>query len=513
MPIFWSSLLIAEEAVEAPVGTIVATELDPTATPAVPCVGVGHVPVAAYGFPSLESAIGFARFRVGIPLRPRPLHPEPRPLVPIHTVVPFSVGAVGMMPAVYDAIESQITVPVRATGNESDTFAAITVPVRAGGLSLSVEESEETEAPPPLFLDDSVAVGEVESAFGTEGLFDVAVVRRVLGVGNPITTQAEGANAVQEDLAIAEALSVIYRLALSEGVSLAAAATATPRALERVVERMLLLGLVESEAEALSSIVDALAAAAVAQPGGHETITEAAGLADAVASAFIGAEALIDRLSAGVAVEHTGLMVAAVTEAMGLATTLTTELDAFNLIQEGAAFVIRLALDNGHYIGWSLGAQNRQLSRYTNFPFNSFCKLGGKYLGATAEGIFELTGADDDGEPIAAKLRGAMTDLGSLAMKQTPLAYIAYSAPTGLILRTITTENDDGDKVAHTYRLRAQPAAATRQARIKLGRGVKSVFMGWEIENVDGGTLDLKALQFLPITMARKIRGENGGDA
>lgn len=364
--------------------------------------------------------------------------------------------------------------------------------------------------PPPTFLDDTAFMPEGVVLSEAMELFDTAVVNVVLDFRAAIESAAEGETKVAEELMLSAALGVVYRISLAEGLTLADADTATPRMLERVVEVLLLEGLVASQADAISAIIEALAAADAAEALSRADVTESLAIGATVAMSFRAAQALVEQLAVGASAVNTGTMLARVDEAVAAGEALATELEAFEAITQGLAFVLRLHLDTGEYIAWSIGTLNKQLSKYTNFPFNSFAKLGSLYLGCTDEGVFRLDGEDDAGEDIAARIRGAMTDMGSLAMKRNPHAYLAYSAPTGLILR-ITSIARDGEKEAHVYRLKAQTTGDIREGRVKLGGGPRSVLWGWEIENVDGGSLDLHALQFQPVVLERKMRGKNGG--
>lgn len=429
------------------------------------------------------------------------------PIVPGTLVMdlPFSIaysfGPEAMVPAT-----GETDVGFSAFGFGAGAYGATVMAFEPFGVSYN----ENDVAPPPSFSGGSQMAEQVLVLSESMTLLDTAVMNIVLSFRAAISSEYEGEAGVAESLLLAAALDAVYYIAVAQGISLATADTATPRALERVVETMLLAGLVETQAEALSAIIEALAAADAADAVSRAEVLEQVALAGVVSASFRAASALVEQLSIGASIVNTGTMVAAVNESMALDDAIATELEAFEAITEGLAFVLRLHLDTGEYIAWSLGTTNKQLSKYTNYPCNSFAKLGRVYLGCTDEGIFQLDGTDDDGEQINARLRGALTDMGTLAMKRNTTAYLAYSAPTGLILRTITTTKD-GDKVAHTYRLKAQPAGAIREGRIKLGGGVASMMWGWEIENVDGGPLELHALQFKPIVLERKMRGKNGG--
>jgi hypothetical protein len=56
--------------------------------------------------------------------------------------------------------------------------------------------------------------------------------------------------------------------------------------------------------------------------------------------------------------------------------------------------------DEGVFETLVLTGGRSEISVYSNFKFNSYAKYGGKYYGATQDGIFLLEGDDDAGAPI-----------------------------------------------------------------------------------------------------------------
>ncbi len=484
--------------------TITFIPLDVEPTPPTPLEGAGELLLFGSAFADLEAlgSVGFGELPLlqannGTPLA-LPVFGSGAGTLDL--LAGYSFGAL-----VYPEATGEGELLITGFAYETEHFGYGVLPLVGFGSSLDDDT-------PPLFLEDSLYVAEVLGLAHGTLLADTAVTRALLGMGSDISTESESTAREREALGLSLLLDAITYTLVSEGFGLAGEITATPRAVERAVERLMLQGIAASESEAVNLIVEALTLRAVEAALARVEIQESLGLADVVALEFQGVQAVIEGLLLAAQPTGTGTMVAAVSERIGLAPVIATEAEAFNAIVEGLNFVLRFRLDDHEYVAWAYGTQNAQLSRYRHFPFNSFGKLGGRYMGATPEGIFALEGADDAGEPIAAKIRGAMSDLGTAAMKRNPEAYLAYSAPTGLILRTITT-TEEGDKVAHTYRLNAQPSAAVREARVKLGHGLESLMWGWEIENIDGGKIDVRGLQFHPVITRRKIRGMNGGNA
>src|SRR5690606_22124704 len=145
-------------------------------------------------------------------------------------------------------------------------------------------------------------------------------------------------------------------------------------------------------------------------------------------------------------------------------------------------------------------------SRYTQYPFNSFAKIGGRYMGCAPDGLYWLEGDDDDGTPIPAKIRLGMDNLGSRRIKHMPECYIGYTSDGVLLLKAVFSNEEGGLNMA-IYRLKPRAAATLREHRFELGRGLKAVDWDFDIENVDGADFDLRSVEFHVLNTARRTRG------
>ena len=149
---------------------------------------------------------------------------------------------------------------------------------------------------------------------------------------------------------------------------------------------------------------------------------------------------------------------------------------------------------------WVANTRNNALTEYTNFPFNSFARFNGEYLAAGSGGIIALTGDDDDGTDIDARVRLATTDLGMAELKRVEEAFLSYRSEGRLVLRLVI----DGGQ---TYEYPLEPTGQTGiyQARVKLGRGLKLNYICLEILNFEGADFDLDAIRMKPIVLSRWI--------
>lgn len=149
---------------------------------------------------------------------------------------------------------------------------------------------------------------------------------------------------------------------------------------------------------------------------------------------------------------------------------------------------------------WVANTRSGALSEYTNFPFNSFARFNGEYLAAGAGGIFALSGDDDAGTDITARVRLALTDLGLAELKRVPEAFLSYRSDGQLVLRLVV----DGG-LTYEYPLEPTGKTGLYQTRVKLGKGLKLNYLCFEIQNFEGVGFDLDALRITPMVLSRKV--------
>lgn len=336
-----------------------------------------------------------------------------------------------------------------------------------------------------------------------------AVINILMGLRWNGITENEGTTVVTESLELGDSVAVIIRVAVEEGLVFEGDIVGDYLALERVIHVLMLSNPVITEAEAYSVITDAIAFEAIVAAIAKNTVTESFTMADVVTQVMNATQQIIEALAIEEVQSNTVTGTVIVDENLELEGLPVTQGEFFNAIREGLNFVLSIDIDNGQFIAWSMEVDKKGLSKYTNYPFNSFCKLGDQYFGATDSGIFLMEGSDDAGEDIQAKVRLAMTTMGSMAMKGIPYMYLGYTASNGLYIKANIT-NKEGVFVSHLYKLLAQPTDAMRTARVKLGDGLQAVYFGWEIQNVDGGDLNIDHIQWVPVYADRKAHGKNG---
>ena len=172
-------------------------------------------------------------------------------------------------------------------------------------------------------------------------------------------------------------------------------------------------------------------------------------------------------------------------------------------LMDTVVFGVRVRVGDDLFAGYVVNTRNAAVSRYENFPFNSFALVGGKPYGAGPDGVYRLTGDDDAGEPIQALLRTGIANFEELV--HVPNAWIGLTSTGQMILKTITM--DKGRKKENWYRMKERPQGTPVESRFDPAKGLAGTYWQWELENVDGAYFELDMLKVWPVRIGRRYSG------
>lgn len=462
--------------------------------------------------PDAGSAFGRARMRIAGRGTSRSYIGEPLPAVPAHGVSEIYIGAKGTGYAqVFADGTGDLTLRTRGYG-----------PAGAGGrAALQIRASGKEDASPSGYVFIVARQAQISSFAGLEfaqamdalvpgaggSTLPTSVVRnRVLGAGR-VAQHLEAAVHARSGLTFDDQLTAVYRVLVEEGVVLGAVASLDRTSVERVIERLLLEDRAVSYADAVNQVIAGLIMGALEQRMALESVSDGVAWSPVIRELHDSIERALDAVLAETADRASLTGTVLVSDALSLSPASLSSGEFFEHLVDGVGFAAHLTLDTGTYIAWVMNTESRGLSRYTNYPFNSFAKVGGRYFGAAADGLHQLDGDTDNGEPIAARLRAGLSALGTRRLKRIPEAFIGYTSDGTLLLHVITVSEATGEKEAAIYRLRSRAAVSARENRWKIGRGIKSVDFDFVIENVDGADFDLQSIEFRPVILDRRTRG------
>lgn len=316
---------------------------------------------------------------------------------------------------------------------------------------------------------------------------------------------------LSDDLRLAAALTIVHRALLQDAVAVDGVLTPSVLALVQVRDALVLTGAAPTSLEAVALIVDALVFADVLAWRERVTVADALAMGDAITAAYQAYAALVDELLLTATLTSSATLVALLRDDLAVDATGAYSFHASAVLRDAVDFGLRFAIGGEEYIAWSMNLRTRALSKFTNYPFNSFMRIGSAWYGAADTGLYRLGGDDDDGDAINARLRLGLSDLGSRRMKRLPEVFIGAAASGDLLLKVIVPAEADGAREAHVYRCHMRGADSTRTARVKPGRGLRSVYWDFEVENVDGAAFDIESIEFVPLQLDSKIRGNAGG--
>lgn len=366
--------------------------------------------------------------------------------------------------------------------------------------------------PPPLYGGyDTMLLEDVLALSGAFGLSHVSPLRDVLALTDWTRGRGWYDRQIGDTLAAQAALSVTLYEVIADALALNDSVTDTRERVAEMVDALLLTGVVSGLREAAALITDALVFNDVAQTALVDGGADVLHLADVVSVAFTAFAPMVDALVFGESLSDTSTFMAVLSDTLTLGDGATGIRELLERMDDTLGFALRLSVDNEQYVAWTMSARNRASTRYTNYPFNSFFRLGNVYYGVADAGVYRIGGDDDAGAAITARLRFGMSALGSQGMKRVESLYLGYTATGDMILKVITASQLDGLRESNNYRLRPQAAGSQREGRVKIGRGLKSVYWDFVLENIEGADFELDTLEFKPLMLDRRIRGNAGG--
>jgi hypothetical protein len=131
----------------------------------------------------------------------------------------------------------------------------------------------------------------------------------------------------------------------------------------------------------------------------------------------------------------------------------------------------------------------------TTAAFNSMCKFGDEYLGATSAGLFKICGYSDGGVEVPCTLRSGMFDLGTERNKRIAYFYLGLETTGDLELDLLC----DGEYMC-TLDV-PYPGEGKREIMVKVPRGLTARYWAFELRNVDGSFFALYSVKVLPVVL------------
>ncbi len=376
-----------------------------------------------------------------------------------------------------------------------------------GGGTTYEEDLDDEAVAVEVMADLGVATLLIDYAVASEGLlfFDIANLSVIANATPGLISSAHLYSALVDLAAASEVMQPIISGILADSASATEAfailytrfehlrdfATATDEALT-------------SQTSALSLLSTAVAMELMARGYDADLVAEA-NAAEILMESLTGVSQLLSQAEASIALVNNVRAFAIIDENATASTGLSAAGAFIELLEAGADAAVLIKLGDTEYTAWVMNADNLGSSEYRNFGFNSFAEVGNSFFGAREDGLYQLQGDTDNGENILARIRSGVTNFNSSAVKRVPMMYIGYTA-NGELLFTASVTSPEGAKTGYTYRMAERKADATRENRLKIGKGLASVYWQWELQNTDGADFSVDVVKLWPMVLSRRIR-------
>ena len=368
----------------------------------------------------------------------------------------------------------------------------VTVPVIE-----AITQDEQTVGDLVRFIQESLQVNEiVDYTWFTEFLEGI-------GINNTYTPNRITTNSTEELFNISNAFTTAFLNLISENIDINDTAAEVLSKVVNVVEYVLAQDIPIPIQEILSQVLESIVSNDFISKGLGKIVAENIESSEVVSDIVNVVNALSEALEVNDTISSSMSLVAQVLEDVNIDDTHTINQILQLAIEEAIKIGGSLRLPAGEYYTWVVNTETHAPWAYENYPFNSLALADNRYFGMMPDGLYELTGDTDNATEIDAKFLTGMMDLGSEFKKGASRMYLAYTAGGEIGLKLTTV--DGGQKYESWYKLTTRTANSPREARIKLGRGMKALYLQFELENIDGADFSFDNLKLLPIETKRRI--------
>lgn len=300
-----------------------------------------------------------------------------------------------------------------------------------------------------------------------------------------------------------DAISAAWSMLLADAGDSSDANDVILRKLAVVADTLNAMALVDGKLTAYSAVAVAATLEDRIASGWNASAFDQAAFADATTALVQAIAALDDAATvADSAVPQLRMLVLS-SENANIADDPATTLRAMEDLADGAIGFVTLRLGGNDYQGWALNTDLRAVTEYRNVPFDSFAMLGGRTYAAGEDGIFELTGDTDDGQPIEAWFRPFLSNFGTQKMKRVTDIWIGSRA-AGLYVKVHTRDPATGNMAEDIYPVQHTHGIGTEKARVKVGRGLVSDRWTLTVGNVAGADFDVDGIEWKPLVLDRR---------
>lgn len=329
---------------------------------------------------------------------------------------------------------------------------------------------------------------------------EMMVIIEQLGLGETVDTLLQAYVHLSEGVGLNEVFHFLWSVALSETIQLDDTASRIPSLALRIIDGMVFNDLVSTRIDAVNVLIASMGLSDVLLQGLQTLISESLQLNDTLGNLFTAIQPVLEGLAFA---DSLGMVIgfpSAIVEQLGMDDTLTLNQVLIAAIQEGLVLTTSFMLSGETYKGWVMNSENFAVSTYSEYNFNSFAKINGKYYGVQADGLYLLEGDTDGGSFIRGIIRSAKLDFGTSNLKNISQIYIGFRATGDDVFIKLISDDD----VSVWYEV-DMSYDKLQTEWITTGKGVDSRYWQWELVTQDVTKLDLDSVELFPIVFKRKV--------
>lgn len=152
------------------------------------------------------------------------------------------------------------------------------------------------------------------------------------------------------------------------------------------------------------------------------------------------------------------------------------------------------------YEAYSINVKTGAVTHYTSFPFDNILRFGSRFFGVRADGIYELIGDTDDGDPIQARITTFYTDFSSANLKRVPWVYLV-----GRLGGSLDVTVEPAGSTAYAYPTAGAYTGQALTHRARVGRGLKGTRYSFSLTNPEGVRFEVDRMEAIIEVLTRAM--------
>lgn len=259
-------------------------------------------------------------------------------------------------------------------------------------------------------------------------------------------------------------------------------------------------GIFASNSALTNLVAEVIVAVELNRSGGLATISESAEADESLANLLRATQAVLDNIIAQDLSTSYLLLVNTIGEYSQASEAVSIWQSLTQAIEEGSTAFVHLSIGGETYTGWVMNTSNTAVSEYQGLNFNSMCKIGNRYFGASDTGIHEITGNDDEGTSIATYVQSGLIDFGTAIEKTVPVAYLGADVD-GRVAFGVSVSEKAG---VSTYWYEAnRELEAINNVKVPIGKGLSGRY--WKFGIASDALSEFDAVTVIPVTLKRRV--------